>query len=161
MLVLVVALRSAAGAIGIRARAASAAGSPLPFTGSYAGAAAFADPTTVTFRGTGIATHLGASTTQGHAVMTGPDSRCPGGVANVNSQTLTAANGDSLTITSHDVACPISSNVLRGTGKWVVTGGTGRFSGASGQGTLEGYSDFYQGVFRFQLTGTISAPSQN
>jgi hypothetical protein len=80
-------------------------------------------------------------------------------VANVNTETLTAADGDTLTLTSDDVACPIGPGVFHGSGNWVVTGGTGRFSGATGHGTLAGQSDFNRGVFAFRVTGAISAPT--
>jgi hypothetical protein len=94
-------------------------------------------------------------------VITGPDSSCPGGLANDNHETLTAANGDTLMLISYDVACPMSPGTYHGTGHWRVDGGTGRFSGASGRGSFDGHSDFNQGVFSFQLTGTISAPNQS
>ena len=77
----------------------------------------------------------------------------------VNYETLTAANGDSLMLTSNDVAYPISPGVFHGIGHFVVTGGTGRFSGATGQGTFNGYADFNRGVFALLVTGTISAPN--
>ena len=61
-------------------------------------------------------------------------------------------------LTSYNVACPTGPLVFHGTGHWVVTGGTGRFSGATGQGTDAGTGDFTQGgEFTLQLTGTISA----
>jgi hypothetical protein len=150
------------GVIGMRVIPVSAASTQqVPFTGSYSGAASFTDPSVGSFfSGNGIATYLGASTNQGHAVLTGADSSCPGGIGNTHYETLSAANGDVLMITSYDVACPISSLVFHGTGHWTVSGGTGRFSGASGSGSLDGHSDFNQGVFSFQLTGTISAPNQ-
>ena len=132
----------------------------VPFQGSYSGTAVFTSATTVTFSGAGIATHLVRGTNEGYTVVTGPDSSCPGGLANVNYETLTAANGDTLILISYDVGCPMSPGAFHGTGHWVVTGGTGRFSGASGQGSFDGHSDFNQGVFSFQLTGTISAPNQ-
>ena len=148
-------------ALGIRAIPVSAASvHGVPFGGSYSGTAAFTSATTITFSGTGVATYLGRGANEGHVIVTGQDSSCPGGIANVNDETLTAANGDTLLLTSYDVACPTSPGVLHGTGHWVVTGGTGNFSGASGQGTIEGHSDFNQGVFAFRLTGTISAPNQ-
>lgn len=162
LLVMLVTIAIPLGVMGIRAIPVSAAGThEAPFTGSYSGAASFTDPSVGSFfRGNGIATYLGASTNRGHAVLTGADSSCPGGIANTHYETLTAANGDVLMITSYDVACPISPLVFHGTGHWVVTGGTGRFSGASGQGSFDGYSDFNQGVFSLQLTGTISPPVQ-
>ena len=162
LLVLLATLLIVLSAVGIRAIPVFAASAhQVPFKGSYSGAASFSDPSVGSFfSGNGIATHLGASTNQGHAVLTGPDSSCSGGIANTHYETLTAANGDVLMITSYDVACPISPNVYHGTGHWVVSGGTGRFSGATGQGSFDGHSDFNQGVFSFQLTGTISAPNQ-
>ena len=93
---------------------------------------------TITFSGTGISTSLGLSTNAGYAQVTGFDSSCPGGLANVNYETLTGANGDSISLTSHDVGCEVSPGVYQGTGHWVVTGGTGRFSGATGQGPSSG-----------------------
>jgi hypothetical protein len=162
MLVLLVTLVIPLGAVGIRAISVSAAAAhQVPFTGSYSGTAAFTSPTTTAFSGQGIATYLGSSANEGHIDITGPDSSCPGGIANVNHETLTAANRDTLKLDSYDVACPTSPGAYHGTGHWAVTGGTGRFSGASGQGTFEGHSDFNQGVFSFQLTGTISAPNQS
>jgi hypothetical protein len=161
LLVLLATMLIALGAVGLRAIPVSAASTQqVPFTGTYSGTGAFTSATTITFNGTGIATQLGRGANEGQVVLTGPDSSCPGGIANTHYETLTAANGDVLMTTSYDVACPTSPNVFHGTGHWVVSGGTGRFSGASGQGTIEGHADFNQGVFSFQLTGTISAPSQ-
>jgi hypothetical protein len=161
MLVALVAMLIALGAMGIRARSVAAAGGQVPFHGSYSGTATLTSPTSATFNGKGIATQLGSSTNKGYSVVTGPDSSCPGGLANDHHETLTAANGDTLILISYDVACPTSPGTFHGTGHWIVTGGTGRFSGATGQGSFEGHSDFNQGVFSFQLTGTISAPNQS
>ena len=151
----------AMGTIGIGANSASAAaGHQVPFRASYSGAATFNSATgTALFTGTGIASHLGRSTNVNNiTVLSGPVS-CPGGFANKNVETLTAANGDKLMLTGpHDVGCPIRPGVVHGTGDWTVTGGTGRFAGATGQGTFVGGADFNTGRFSFQLTGTISAP---
>jgi hypothetical protein len=150
----------AMGTIGIGANSASAAaGDQVPFRASYSGKAAFTSDTTAVFKGTGIASHLGLSTNVNHiTVLRGPVS-CPGGFANKNVETLTAANGDKLVLTGpHDVGCPTRPGVVHGTGDWTVTGGTGRFAGATGQGTFVGGADFNKGTFNFQLTGTISAP---
>jgi len=150
----------AMGTIGIGANSASAAaGHQVPFRASYSGTAAFTSATTALFTGTGIASHLGRSTNVNHITVTGPATSCPGGFANVNVETLTAANGDTLVLTGpHDVGCPTRPGVVHGTGDWTVTGGTGRFAGATGQGTFVGGADFNKGTFSFQLTGTISAP---
>ena len=149
----------AMGTIGIGANSASAAGHQVPFQASYSGTAAFTSATTALFTGTGIASHLGRSTNVNHITVTGPATSCSGGFANVNRETLTAANGDKLELTGlHDVGCPTRPGVVHGTGDWTVTGGTGRFAGATGQGTFVGGADFNKGTFSFQLTGTISAP---
>jgi hypothetical protein len=162
LLVLLAAMLIVLGAVGIRAIPVSAASTQqVPFSASYSGTAILTSPTSATFSGTGTATYLGASTNQGNSVVTGPDSSCPGRLANNHYETLMAANGDTLSLISYDVACPMSPGQFHGIGHWVVTGGAGRFSGASGQGTFNGHSDFNQGVFSFQLTGTISAPNQS
>ena len=150
----------ALGTMGMGASSVHAAGNQVPFEGSYSGTAGadFAHGT-VTFSGTGISTHLGRGTNEGHIQITGPDSSCPGGLANVNNETPTAANGDSLMLTSYDVACPTTPGVFHGTGHWVVTGGTGRFSDATGHGTADGGRDFNQGRFSLHLTGTVSTPN--
>lgn len=159
---LVAAMLIASWIFGLGATSVYAAGThQVPFNGSYTGKVAFGSNGAPLFNGTGIATHLGRSTNEGYVVFTTGSASCAGGVPNDNYETLTAANGDSLTIVSHDVACPIGQNLYHGSGDWEALGGTGRFSGASGQGTLDGYSDFNQGVFSIQLTGTISIPQKS
>jgi hypothetical protein len=133
----------------------TAADSQVPFAVYFSGSAAFANPTTTVFVGTGIALHLGIVRTNGHADITGPDSSCSGGIANVNTETFTAANGDSVMVVSQDVACPTGPNQYHGTGHWTVTGGTGRFRNAAGQGLFDGHSDFGAGTFAAILAGTI------
>src|SRR5262249_531158 len=117
--------------IGIGANSASAAAGPqVPFRASYSGTAAFNSATgTALFTGTGTASSLGRSTNVNNITVTSPGG-CPGGAgfANVNVETLTAANGDTLVLTGpHDQGCPAGPNVVHGTGAWTVTGGTGRF----------------------------------
>src|SRR5215471_871882 len=157
---MLVVLLIAMGTIGIGANSASAAAGPqVPFRASFSGKAAFTSPTSAVFTGTGIATHLGLSTNENNITVLGPDSSCPGGFVNKNVEKLTAANGDTLELKGpHDVGCPTRPGVVHGTGDWTVTGGTGRFAGATGQGTFDGGADFNKGTFSFQLTGTISAP---
>ena len=145
----------ALGTIGLGALSASAADDEHPFKASFSGRARLISQTTVSFIGTGRATHMGRITTDGLVVVTGPDSSCPGGLANVNVETLTAANGDKLTITARDVACPTGPGQYHGTGHWTVTGGTGRFSEAVGQGSIEGGPDFNAGTFSISMKGHI------
>ena len=149
----------AMGTIGIGANSASAADThQVPFKASYSGTAAFTSATTALLTGTGIASHLGRSTNENHITVSGPAS-CSEGFANINIETLTAANGGTLVLTGdHDQACPTGPKTVHGTGDWIVTGGTGRFAGATGQGTFDGVADFGRHTFSFQLTGTISVP---
>jgi hypothetical protein len=144
-----------AGVLLTGATSAVAAASHVPFAAVFSGSATSTGPATSAFAGTGIALWLGRITTSGSAQATGIGGSCSG-IANVNTETLTAANGDSLTIVSHDVACPIGPGQYHGTGHWNVVGGTGRLARATGGGSLDGYSDFIAGTFAVALIGSIA-----
>ncbi len=74
-------------------------------------------------------------------------------------ETLTAADGDQVTWTVDDEACPTATPfVYEISAEYTVTGGTGRFAGATGGGTIECLGDFANGTFAFTTTGTISQP---
>ncbi len=89
--------------------------------------------------------------------MTGTDeATCPGGLTNINTETLTNNDGESITIASDDVGCPEGLYQFHGIGNWTVTGGTGRFSGTTGHGSFDGHSDFIKGTFTITLAGTLS-----
>jgi hypothetical protein len=150
------------GILGMGVTSVSAAGNhQVPFKGSFSGTAVFGSNGAPVFNGTGNASHMGNSTSAGYVVFTSGTPACAGGVPNDNYETLTAANGDTLIILSHDVACPTGPYQYHGSGDWFVLGGTGRFANATGQGTFDGNSDFYLGVFNMVLDGTISAPGGN
>jgi hypothetical protein len=51
---------------------------------------------------------------------------------------LTASNGDQLVATYAGTAQPQATGLLALSGTFTFTGGTGRFAGAKGSGTLEG-----------------------
>ena len=51
---------------------------------------------------------------------------------------------------------PRAPGQFQGNGHWVVTGGTGRFSAAAGQGSYEGFVDFSASTFNISFTGDIS-----
>lgn len=128
----------------------------LPFAVNLSGHAAFTSANTLSWTGSGQAVLMGRVTDQGRIVVTGPDGSCPGGLANVHTETLTAPNGDTLVLTSVDVGCPIGPNVVRGSGEWSVTGGTGRFANASGGGSAEGSTNFATGTFTGRFSGSIT-----
>lgn len=135
--------------------AAAASGQPT-FKASFSGNA-LPGPDGVSFTGSGSATLMGRIATQGQAAIEGLSDSCPGGIANVNTEILTDNDGDTLTIVSDDVACPVAPGLLHGTGRWTVTGGTGRFSGATGSGSLDGYLNFNTGTFNVNLAGTVAS----
>lgn len=66
---------------------------------------------------------------------------CPrneGGVTVSESWVFTAKNGDTLDLTTtSDNLCFVSAQVATETATFQITGGTGRFSGATGAGTFE------------------------
>jgi hypothetical protein len=152
---LTIAALAAAVVAGLSGTAVSAS-NDLPFSASYSGAVAWTSQTTVSFAGSGYATHMGEITTQGQLEIIGSNSSCANGILDVNVETLTAANGDVLSITSHNAVCPIGLNRFHGAGQWLVTGGSGRFSGASGAGAIEGEADFNTGTFTISAGGTIT-----
>jgi hypothetical protein len=130
----------------------------VPFKGEFTGTMAFISQTSVAFSGTVQATYFGRGSTAGLATVLGATPE--GCILNAHSETITAANGDQLMFQATDLACPIGPTTLHGTGHWVVTGGTGRFAGASGGGELEGESDFgpgfSPGTYQYTLTGSLS-----
>jgi hypothetical protein len=74
---------------------------------------------------------------------------------------LAASNGDLIYYTGNDVID--ASHYLTGTGTdgtitgtWTITGGTGKFAGASGSFNLNGPADFATGTFKFEAEGTIN-----
>src|SRR5262245_47101193 len=128
----------------------------VPFSASYAGTVTFGTESN-SLDGSGRSTQLGQGIDHATVVVTGfdPNTGC---IPNTQTHTLTAANGDTLTITNSDLACPTGeAGQFHGTGDWEVTGGTGRFSGATGGGTIDGHIDFFGAQYTLKLSGTISA----
>jgi len=125
---------------------------------TYAGAGGFSSPSSVFFIGSGEALHLGHVTTNGGATDFTPATTCPaGGIDNHHFETFTGANGDKLSLLSHDTACWDGPALLRCTVcVWTVTGGTGRFADAAGSGVLEGWVDLASGTFAGEIRGSIS-----
>ena len=117
---------------------------------------------------TGSATHLGT--------VTAASSDCinPQGVFNPSGPTsfsfasngtgttglvFTASNGDLLFATYSGALAAQPSGPHRISGQFVITGGTGRFLGATGGGTLSGYEDISQvvsGHGEIEAIGTIA-----
>ncbi len=114
----------------------------VPFHGSYSGntVARFAPPQVfVTGTGEGHATHLGrfdlafAETLRLGQVVAGCSTP---GTTGTSTGSLTAANGDTVMFEGSGTGCPTSATTVRAMAFHTVTGGTGRFEGASGYFTL-------------------------
>jgi hypothetical protein len=111
----------------------------------------------ITVIGEGKATHLGKAT----AVTTNQLVNLNNGESTAT-YTYTAANGDTVVLEMdfQSTVDPISGAVTF-EGTYEVTGGTGRFAGATGSGMLIGAAVFAgpnNGVGSFTVTGTISSP---
>lgn len=133
---------------------------------------------TVTFPGTpcfgigsvqavGTATHLGKVTATSQDCFTPIGVFDPGAPNSFSFSSLgtgptglvfTAANGDVLFATYSGTVKAQPSGPHRIEGQFTITGGTGRFIGATGGGTLSGYEDISQivsGHGQIEAVGTI------
>ena len=133
-----------------------AAGEQVPFYGSYEGVdtgTPLVPPlASVTVEATGVATHLGKFTFT--ALIT------------VNTATgmgsgtflFTAANGDTVFGTSSGQATFTPPNVLAIVEIATITGGTGRFAGATGGFTVARLKNTVTGATIASFEGSISSP---
>lgn len=109
--------------------------SARPFSANFIGARPIGSDT---FAGTGIATHLGKFDLIGHRVIGQPTSSTPCFGFQSLTVTLTAANGDELSLdaTGGELCFDLSNLPLSapfiGEANFVAIGGTGRFSDATG-----------------------------
>ena len=132
-----------------------AAGDPVPFKGTLEGDVTVtgAPPIlSVLVEGAGTATHLGRFTVDiPHLVDV--RTRTAAG-----SYEFTAANGDTLTAHFTGTATPTATpGVLYIEETATITGGTGRFAGATGSFTVERLYDTVAGTTTGSFEGTISA----
>ena len=144
-------------AVLLGAGSVSAASHPAPFIVTLSGTSTLTSATSGDLVGSGHAGYMGSTTNVGHvqAHPDEPNGKCPNGFRSTNDETFTVASGDTLSIHSEDVACPQGPGQFLGTGHWVVTGGTGRFSGSAGQGLFAGFVDFAAGTFTIGFAGVI------
>jgi hypothetical protein len=102
-------------------------------------------------KGTGNASHLGRFTFTSNAVV---DFAANSGFA---TWTFTAANGDTLTATAPGYAEPTGTpEVIFVIETATITGGTGRFAGATGSFRMGRYDDLAAGTTFGTFEGTIS-----
>jgi hypothetical protein len=110
---------------------APVAGRPVPFKGAWTGVTVSADLTNfpvvaVVSTGTGELTHLG------RYEMTSPHTSHVFTGETIGDQLFTAANGDTLTAFCEGFPQPQPDGTVVGGLACEITGGTGRFEGASG-----------------------------
>lgn len=118
---------------------------------------------TVQTNGTATSTHLGSGPYVSSLTVdwAGAYSNGAGGFCAPASgtSTLTAANGDTLTLSNTGTVCEVGAtgaNVPHTfKGNFTITGGTGRFAGAGGSGTESG-GDNGTGNANYTISGTIS-----
>ena len=135
-----------------------AQGHEVPFKGSWEGAVTARTPLppgflSISFEGTGNATHLGRFTVEIRIVLNTTDRTLTG------TYEFTAANGDTLTaaVTGQSPLTPPGvpqTDVETAT----ITGGTGRFASASGSFTAERVVDLATFLTTGSFNGTISSP---
>ena len=138
--------------------AAEGQGKQVPFRGRLEGIVATVTPLTppfvaVTLEGEGHATQLGHFDVSSSIVANEAD-----GTA-VGTYEFTAANGDTLTADYTESFTPtdvpgVFSDVITAT----ITGGTGRFAGATGSFVSDRVADHVTGIVSDSFDGTISIP---
>ena len=131
------------------------AGTDLPFKGALAGNATVTPlggpMVAVVIEATGTATHIGRFTLQAPHVVNQAT------LTAVGTYTLTAANGDVLTADLAGTARMVEPpNVVAITETATVTGGTGRFAGATGSIQVERVFNRATGVTTGTFEGWIS-----
>jgi hypothetical protein len=136
----------------------AAAGDQVPFKGSLSATATLTplNPPVVSvlIEGTGNATHLGRFTVEIPHVVNQATRIGTG------TYVFTAANGDTLTADFTGQATLVAPGVLSVTETAVITGGTGRFGGATGGFTTQRTFYLATGVTTGSFDGTVSSVRQ-
>ncbi len=105
--------------------------------------------------GGGYMTQMGAVTDQQFVCLNPSDFTFTGEF------TLTAPSGDTVSASLGGYAQSISGPVFMVHGQWTITGGTGRFGGATGAGIATGPVNLATGEGTHRLDGTISSVGSN
>jgi hypothetical protein len=132
-----------------------AAGEQVPFKGRFEGTVSRSlppPPISVLVEGAGNATHLGRFSVEiPHLVIP------PNGAGTYH---FVAANGDTLTAKFTGVSAPAAPGFLYIVETATITGGTGRFAGATGGFVCERLYDIAGGTTIGSFRGTISRPGR-
>ena len=144
--------------VGLGLAGPAAAGEQVPFNGSLDGDVTHTplDPPfdSVYVDATGNATHLGRFTLDIPHVVNRANRTA------IGSYEFTAANGDMVYADFTGLATPIGGGVLYIVEVATITGGTGRFAGATGSFTTERWFDTIAGTTSGYFEGTISSPDR-
>jgi hypothetical protein len=100
-------------------------------------------------RGSAEGTYIGNGTTTGSFALTGPIRACGPGAGPHNtdgSNTLTASDGATIAEVTSGNTCQSGPTTFEGTSTYTITGGTGRFTGVTGRGTVVTHTTFPDGV---------------
>jgi len=135
------------------------AASSVPFKGIFEGTFAISPlDLQLHFSGDGPASHLGDTGIVGDSQLAPAEPGCFDIVT--DAVTLTAANGDAVFLTNSGQDCFDETGHIVGNATFTVTGGTGRFAGASGTGTTQVVATPNQtglaGTFVLSVVGRIS-----
>jgi type 1 fimbria pilin len=160
----IIALGALAAASALAVASAATASSQVPFSASLSGTVTdtpcgfLAICLTGTDQGT--ATHLGLVTLTKSATIQITFAACDdGGLLTTYAETgmLVAANGDTLSLSGGGTACVVNGHALA-SGVLMVTGGSGRFSGAGGTLAESIDHNLVTDTEAVSLSGTISSP---
>ena len=99
---------------------------------------------------------------QGEISIVGP-AACPNGFVATHSDTLTASDGSRVSMTISETSCPrpADPSTYDCTGTYAITGGTGRFTSATGGGRWAGSVAFApdgSATFTTSYSGTLPTP---
>lgn len=133
-----------------------APGNQVPFKGSLEGTVTRSlppPPISVNIDATGQATHLGRYTLQIPHLVTPPNA--------VGFYHFVAANGDTVEAEFTGLSTMVAPGFLYIVETATITGGTGRFAGASGSFVTERLYDIAAGTTRGTFEGTISHPNKH
>jgi hypothetical protein len=134
----------------------AAAGEQVPFNGNFEGTVTRTmppPPISVLVEGAGTGTQLGLFAVAIPHLVTPPNAS--------GTYHFVAANGDLLTAEFTGVSTPTATpGVLYIEETATITGGTGRFAGASGSFVCERLYDIAAGTTTGSFEGTISAPGK-
>jgi hypothetical protein len=139
----------------------ASAGDQVPFVGTVSGQVVLVTPQDsehllFDVDVVGHATHLGRFTGKAQVVQNVVDG------SYVGSYTWTAANGDTIFGTFSGQLIPTGTpGVFDNFEHSIVTGGTGRFEGATGNSTLTGQLDTITLSFLYPIDGTLSSVGSN